>query len=384
MEISTLILNPTENFVMNIDNNFDLLEGYYVSNESRSKDDKIIFADRSKYADTINNLKRDWCATLGASDIDFRFLSGLHAHIITFMSIGNIGDTVLLLPETAGGHYSTEAILKRLGYNVISAVSDNRNFCIDVSKTIDLIKNEKPKFAFIDRSEGLYYENFSWIKDAKIPYCIFDASQYLSQILSGIYPLPFEEGFDLILASTHKNYPGPQKAFLATKKKDFVWENLKHGSSTYISNSHPKDLMRTMSTISKINEIKSYSELMIKVSDTFQKELKKVGFPVIEKVTTLPHTQHIWAHFQDTDECYKVYSDLANLGLLTNYRLLPYDLGYGLRIGVGAAIQQGLRLDHIQELANIFYKCYKFGYSESLFNESQSLINFVCKTGKYI
>lgn len=369
---------------MDINDDFGLLEGFYIADEIRDSDSKIIFAGRNEYTKKLQKLKLNWCKILNASDVDFRYLSGLHAHIVAFMSLGYIGDTVLLLPENAGGHFSTEAILKRLGYNVILAVPDCKNLCIDKNRTIELIRKHTPQFAFIDRSEGIYYEDFSWIKNAGVPYCVFDASQYLTQIVTGLYKSPFDLGFDLILSSTHKNYPGPQKAFLATKNKDEYWESLKNGSSTYISNSHPKDMFRVVSSIKNIRELQDYGALMLNISDFFETNLYQEGFPVVRKDPQNIHSQHIWSCFDTKEDCYRVFCDLEKLGFITNYRLLPYGLGTGLRIGVGAAIQQGLRMKHIVPLAHIFSKCYKYGYSNTLLLESQELLNKIYQEGKLI
>lgn len=382
--MKSLILNPTENIRMEISRNFDILEGYYVSDEIREKNSKIIFAGRNNYTKEMNDKKKMWCSLLNAYDIDFRFLSGLHAHIITFMSLGNIGDRILLLPEQAGGHYSTEAILNRLGYDIIKAVPDNNNYCVDIEKTIEAINKYKPSLTFIDRSEGLYYEDFSWIKESNIPYSVFDTSQYLTQILSNQYTSPFDWGFDLVLSSTHKNYPGPQKAFLATKDNNNYWERIKAGSATYISNSHPRDMFCVLQTIENFEKIIDYSKLMLGISSKLEKALQRNGFPVIRKDYRKTPTQHIWSRFNNQNECYRVFIDLEKLGIYTNYRLLPYSIGYGLRLGVGAAIQSGLRAEHVETLANIMTRCYKDGYSDTLYNESQELISHMSVIGKYL
>lgn len=382
--MKSLILNPTENIRMEISRDFDILEGYYVSDEIREKNSKIIFAGRNNYTKEMNDKKKMWCSLLNAYDIDFRFLSGLHAHIITFMSLGNIGDRILLLPEQAGGHYSTEAILNRLGYDIIKAVPDNNNYCVDIEKTIEAINKYKPSLTFIDRSEGLYYEDFSWIKESNIPYSVFDTSQYLTQILSNQYTSPFDWGFDLVLSSTHKNYPGPQKAFLATKDNNNYWERIKADSATYISNSHPRDMFCVLQTIENFERIIDYSKLMLGISSKLEKALQRNGFPVIRKDYRKTPTQHIWSRFNNQNECYRVFIDLEKLGIYTNYRLLPYSIGYGLRLGVGAAIQSGLRAEHVETLANIMTRCYKAGYSDTLYNESQELISHMSVIGKYL
>ena len=40
--MKSLILNPTENIKMDISRDYDILEGYYVSDEIRDKNSKII------------------------------------------------------------------------------------------------------------------------------------------------------------------------------------------------------------------------------------------------------------------------------------------------------------------------------------------------------
>lgn len=202
------------------------------------------------------------------------------------MSLGNIGDTILLLPEEAGGHYSTENILNRLGYNVISAKIDYKNFCIDKDETLKLISETNPKFAFIDRSEGLYYEDFSWIKESGIPYCVFDASQYLTNILSGSYISPFDMGFDLILSTLHKNFPGPQKALLATKSIDSYWNKIISGTSTFISNSHPEEMFMAGESIKQIEKLKIYSNELLRISKELESNLYELNVNVLKKTIT--------------------------------------------------------------------------------------------------
>jgi len=45
----SLILNPTENITMDIKDDFELLEGFYVADEVRDINNKIIFAGRNDY-----------------------------------------------------------------------------------------------------------------------------------------------------------------------------------------------------------------------------------------------------------------------------------------------------------------------------------------------
>lgn len=384
MDKETLILNPTENIPMDFMKEFNDITGLYISDDCRNDESKVIFAGRDIYTDRFSEYKRLWCNKLKSADIDFRCLSGLHAHIITFMSLGNIGDTIFLLPEEAGGHYSTENILNRLGYNVISAKIDYKNYSIDKEETIKLISEKNPRFAFIDRSEGLYYEDFSWIKETGIPYCVFDASQYLTQILSGYYTSPFEMGFDLILSTLHKNFPGPQKAVLATKFADSYWDKIIRGTSTFISNSHPEEMFMAGESITQFDKLKIYSNELLEISKELESNLYSLNVNVLKKDKDKIPTQHIWVLFNNKNECYSSFKNLEKIGLCTNYRLLPYRLGYGLRIGVGGAIQSGLRKEDVPELAKLISECINKGYSSDLDGRSRNFIKRIKKNGKLL
>ena len=116
-----LILNPVENIpdpkYLSCSTGF--LHGIYNSDKLRSESEmlntKIQFANRDSIAQDINQIYHAWCDILDAKAISMRFFSGLHAHTTVFMAITDIGDSVVILPEKAGGHMATKAILERLG-----------------------------------------------------------------------------------------------------------------------------------------------------------------------------------------------------------------------------------------------------------------------------
>lgn len=189
--IKQLILNPVENLPQLItDNAHKNTHGLYVSD--KLKTDEIIkssiigFSGRRKENYDVRKIYADWKVALDVKNFSMRLLSGLHAHTVLFMGLGNIGDTVMILPIEAGWHFSTKKILERLGYNVIEAVPDYENYAIDTEKTLQIINRETPKFVFIDRSEGIYYEDFTELVKCVGENCgtMFDASQYLTNILT--------------------------------------------------------------------------------------------------------------------------------------------------------------------------------------------------------
>lgn len=353
---SSLILNPTENVPLDsvLYPASSFLHGLYLNDKYNSKiapkDSKIIFAGRNRSQYDMKVIYEYWADLLNAKKASMRLLSGLNAHAIVFMGIAKVGDKVLLLPEKAGGHFSTKAILERLGIIVIDMAVDNFNMKVNIDETIKIINKEKPNFLFFDRTEGLIYEDISKLIDNFNGYSVFDASQYLTNIILGKYKNPFDMGFDLILATLHKNFPGPQKAIVLSKEEGDMWDSLLYSLETYISNFHGYGNYIAGLTVYKKELLEQYSTLMIENTLLLEKFLKE-KFNVVQRDVNSSPTHHIWLQFKDKESAYSMFKKLEKLRILTNYRLLAYDLGYGLRIGTSAATMCGLKPDHIEELA---------------------------------
>ena len=355
---SSLILNPTENIPLFYDTeSTNFLTGLYVSERFKDVNDKVIFAGRNEYIEFFQYIKREWTKKLNAHDVDLKSLSGLNAHLILFLCILKPEDKIMLLPEICGGHFATEKILKSIGAITYQMIPDYEQFGIDSEKTIQLIKKEKIDYVFVDRSEGLYYEDFSWLKKCSC-YKIFDASQYISSILCNQFMNPFDMGFDMLITTLHKNYPGPQKGLIAVKKYDNVWEQYLAHAKTYISNTHPKAIADSLLPLLHDKKFYIYCKTCSSCINKLENLLISHGVPVVKRSIKQIPTQHLWILCDNKNKSYQYYLKLESLGILTNYRLLPYNLGFGLRIGLNAAVLCGLNEKHIPKLAKIMSDAY--------------------------
>ena len=387
IEKKQLILNPTENFPeLLYKPSKDLIEGLYIDDLIDSSDDllskTVLFSGHHQYQEKIKKAQEDWCKLLHADHLSLRLLSGLHAHTVVFMGIGKIGDTVLLLPSEAGGHHSAEKILKRLGYKILKMVVDYENRCIDIPSTIKIIQQYKPEFIFIDRSDGLNYENFSTLTSVCNSCNIFDASQYLTHIISGQYESPFDMGFQFILSTLHKNFPGPQKALICSKGGEKYWNRIMLGINNYISSAHPASIIHAGNLIENhLEYIKLYGKLMLQNTEALEKGLRKYNVPMIERNPDLPITQQIWIPCASSHYAFQHFQQFEKYNILLNYRQLAYRLGYGLRIGTAAATLCGLRPKHCNQLAYYMSNIFNDEDSSSLQKEIEKFIGSIWLEG---
>lgn len=378
----TLILNPVENYPSP-----DILfpcgssvHGFYNTDSIRSQEEqlrsKIQFSGRTAVTEDVNHIYEEWAKLLGGKVVTMRLLSGLHAHIVMFMALTSIHDRVILLPEVAGGHMATKSILLRLGLNIKELPVDFQHQKVDAAASQKLIEEFKPKIIFIDRSEGLLYEDFSWMNEVDGPIKIFDASQYLTNIIAGDYANPFEFGFDLVLSTTHKNLPGPQRALICGKEKNEIWQQLKSGISTFVSNMHFHSIYSAGLMLGHYSHLQKLSRQMLENTKALDAKLRTYGVPCIirDETPIVPSTHHIWVSAPSCEAAFEWYLNLEQVGILVNYRKLPYELGYGLRLGLSAATYRGLRERHIQILASIVAKGMQ-SPSDRLCAELQKLLN---------
>lgn len=356
---STLLLNPVENvpFADDLAVAAGPLHGLYASDKVRTRAQQmeapIQFAGRRAIAEDCNAIYRAWADAVGAEEATLRTLSGLHAHLVIFLSIAQAGDSVLLLPVEAGGHMSGRAIVDRLGLRVTEMVVDDAARSIDVTATIELVGDDRPDFVFVDRSEGLVVEDLSALAALATRASIFDASQYLTNIISGDHPNPLSGGFDLLVATVHKNFPGPQKAVLACRERDDTWLSLVKGASTYVSNFDATSTYAAGLALARREWLAAYSREMLQTAVALESELAGLGVPVVRRDDQMTPTHHLWMTEPDREAAFESYESLEACGLLANYRLLPYGLGYGLRLGTSGAVRTGLRMRDVPELAEL-------------------------------
>jgi glycine hydroxymethyltransferase len=355
------------------------MHSIYNTDKIRSSPEKMAtdhqFAGRDGIAQDCRDIYEQWSKAIGAKDLTMRLLSGLHAHATFFMAATTVGQTVLLLPVEAGGHMSTKSILERLGLRVVEIKPDFSNCSINVQGTLDSIKNSKPDFMFIDRSEGLVYEDFSEIVNAVDCPTLFDGSQYLSNILAGDHLSPFAMGFDYFMATLHKNFPGPQRAMLATRDITPAWKNILSGISSFVSNMHVSGIYSAGLTLTRDTWLKEYSRSMLINTLSLENNLHQEGVSVIQRPSSLPPTHHIWIRAKSKQHAFKAFQDLEACGILVNYRKLPYKLGHGLRLGVNAATRIGLVETDTRQLASIISQILEYGAGSSQIKMAKQFID---------
>jgi glycine hydroxymethyltransferase len=382
----TLVLNPVENFPFPSDLAVTAgnLHGLYNTDKLRSRDEQLAtdmqFAGRKAIALDSRRAYSAWATALGAADATLRLLSGLQAHAVLFMSIARPGQRVLQLPIRAGGHVVGSKILERLGLEVVQMVSNDAEMCVDMERTLAQCATHPPDYIFVDRSEGLVVEDFSALTTLDA-LSIFDASQYLSNIIAGDHPNPFTAGFDLLVSSVHKNFPGPQKALLATREVSDRWRALLSGVSTYVSNMHVASTYAATLTLGRSDWLMTYSKRMLSCAVLLEEKLIECGVPAVRRQADAVPTHHVWIREGSRQAAFDTFEALERCGIFTNYRKLPYSLGFGVRLGLSAAARIGLLETDVPRLAELIAAIRRFGPTDALQRDARAFNHGVWEQG---
>lgn len=141
---------------------------------------------------------------------------------------------------------------------------------------------------------------------------------------------------------------------------------------------HPYSIYSLGMMLENLENYKALSHNMLANTEQLKRELLSHQLMVYEQQAISVNeaiTHHIWIRCSDKTDAFELYKHWEQYGFLTNYRLLPYHLGYGIRIGLSAATVSGLLPTDIPELANLLAQAYhSTEYSEKLKRLSEKFI----------
>jgi glycine/serine hydroxymethyltransferase len=178
----------------------------------------------------------------GARHVNVRPLSGLHAMTLVLAAIGGPpGTPVLTVHPDQGGHYATADLARRLGLRPIPVTGPDPH-TLDMEALARLVTRHRPALVYLDQSHGLFPFDASAVAAAVRAAGTgtrvhVDASHVMGLVFGGALPNPLIAGADSFGGSTHKSFPGPQKAIIATSSQA-VADAVRATQPTFVSSHH--------------------------------------------------------------------------------------------------------------------------------------------------
>lgn len=298
---------------------------------------------------------------------DLRPISGTHANMIIYTAFTKPGDKIMSFSIKSGGHISmsggTPKNMFHLDVLKFPVLEDG--FEIDVEKTIENIREERPKLVIFGGSVFLFYQNISEIvsvcKELGI-ITVFDASHIAGIIGTGNYKNPMDEGVDIMTFSTCKTIPGPQHAFIVANNG--YGEKIR--KTTFPSTVSGHHLHETAAAIVTLLELKTFGDAYIKQVIKNVKmlgaNLTRMGVEVLFKERDFTDTHMILVKNKSNFSTVELENRFEMANLIFNRNIIPGDTSFrnpsGFRIGTPEVTRIGMMEEDMEFIASKISEVY--------------------------
>lgn len=301
--------------------------------------------------------------------VDLRPVSGATANIAMFFGLTRPGDTIISLNTSTGGHISHAQFgaAGLRGLNVLTFPYNSEEMNIDVDKTCELVRKEKPNLIVFGGSLFLFPNPVKEVKDAarEVGAVIaYDAAHVLGLIAGGKFQSPFKEGAQIMTASTHKTFPGPQggvimlKGLEQTRAANVQWATF----PGVMSNHHLHHMAaKGIAAAEMMKYGRAYADQVIKNAKALAQALHEEGLCVVAEHKGYTESHQVALDFKELIGKWAAQT-LEKANIITNKNLLPWDPveasdnPSGMRLGTQEMTRIGMKESEMKHIAELFRK----------------------------
>ncbi|ADL19640.1 Serine hydroxymethyltransferase [Acidilobus saccharovorans 345-15] len=319
----------------------------------------------TKYIDELEVLADKLMGELLDTDmVDLRPISGTIANAAVFRALAAPGEQAVIAPVQAGAHVSHTKFgtLGALGIKQVELPYDEERMNVDVDKAVKVIEQVKPKFAVLGGSVYLFPHPVKEIAEAVHSVggkLVYDAAHVLGLIVGKAWENPLKHGADVITASTHKTFPGPQGGVIFFSDEATYKEVGKTIFPWFVSSHHLHRIPATAVVALEMKEYgHNYAEQITKNAKKLAEALAERGFTVLGESMGYTMSHQVLVDVSKQGGGAKVAAELEQANIILNKNLLPHDPPEavrnpsGLRIGVQEMTRFGMKEPEMEVIAD--------------------------------
>ncbi len=317
--------------------------------------------------DTIEtDLKRYMKKLFGCLHTEVRPISGTNANEAVFSRYIHPGDIVMANSTPGGGHISHQRAgsVGKFTRNIVSFPRTKDGYHLDVAKTRRLIRTIKPKLVILGKSLFLFPEpiqELCEVCDKVGARIVFDGAHVLGLIAGKQFQNPLAEGAHILVASTHKTFPGPQRGVILSNLPAEEWRRIDKGAFPGSSSNHHLDTLPPLliTTFEMLAFGEAYAAQVVKNAQTLAAALDKKGLDVQAKQFGFTQSHQVAVDVSRFGGGSAVSSLLGENNIILNMNLLPFeslshhDNPAGVRIGVQEMTRVGMKEAEMQQTADL-------------------------------
>ncbi len=326
-----------------------------------------------KYIDEVEKLAIDLAKDVfSAEHVNVQPTSGSVANLAAYIALAKPGEKIASPGIKQGGHITMNrvGIAGKIGLKVVN-YSVREDFTIDVEKTAELLKRERPKILMLGASVILFphpVKELAEICNEVGTHLVYDASHVLGLIAGKEFQDPLKEGAEVVTASTHKTFPGPQHGMILCKKElgEVIDRAVFPG---VVSNHHLHCVAALTAALLEMKQFgRDYAKQIVKNAKALAESLHELGFKVIgeSKGFTESHQVVVDVLYSGIDGR-SAEKMLEKSGIFVNRNLIPADAERGrnfqnpsgIRIGVQEVTRRGMKEGEMKYIAELIHNCLK-------------------------
>ena len=316
------------------------------------------------YIDEIENLAIDYaCKLFHVRYANVQPHSGSSANMAVYKALLNIGDTVLGMDLSNGGHLTHGHPMSFSGkeYNIVSYTVDKESGIIDYNELRNIALETKPKMIIAGASaysRMIDFAKFREIANEVGAYLMVDMAHIAGLVAAGLHPSPAPYA-DVITTTTHKTLRGPRGGLILTNNEEIItkinktiFPGIQGGPLMHVIAAKAQCFYEAMEP-----SFKDYATNIIKNAKALSKTFMDNGVKVISGGTD-NHLMliDVKSSFGITGK--EAETILDKINITTNKNTIPNDTESpfktsGLRIGTPAMTTRGFTAEDFEEVGII-------------------------------
>ncbi len=310
--------------------------------------------------DEVEEIARERAKKLfGAEHANVQPHSGASANLAAFFALLEVGDTVMGMNLSQGGHLSHGSPVNISGkyWNIVQYGVDDVTETIDYDKMLELAKECQPKLIVVGASAYsriIDFKRCREIADEVGAYLMVDMAHIAGLVAAGVHPSPVPYAH-VVTSTTHKTLRGPRgglilcKADLAQKIDKAIFPGTQGGPLMHIIAAKAVAFGEALT-----DEFKAYQTQLVKNASILCEALKKEGIDIVSGGTD-NHLMLIDLRKFDISGK-ELEHRLDEVHITTNKNTIPNDpkspfVTSGLRVGTAAVTSRGFKEEEMLLIA---------------------------------
>ncbi|HGZ4692181.1 TPA: serine hydroxymethyltransferase [Staphylococcus aureus] len=322
-------------------------------------------------------------ALFGAEHVNVQPHSGSQANMAVYLVALGMGDTVLGMNLSHGGHLTHGAPVNFSGkfYNFVEYGVDKDTERINYDEVRKLALEHKPKLIVAGASaysRTIDFKKFKEIADEVNAKLMVDMAHIAGLVAAGLHPNPVEYA-DFVTTTTHKTLRGPRGGMILCKeeyKKDIdktIFPGIQGGPLEHVIAAKAVAFGEALE-----NNFKTYQQQVVKNAKVLAEALINEGFRIVSGGTdnhlvAVDVKGSIGLTGKEAEET------LDSVGITCNKNTIPFDqekpfVTSGIRIGTPAATTRGFDEKAFEEVAKIISLALKNSKDEEKLQQAKERV----------